>query len=63
MVSRVFNWTQNPTTARQIAKRKMAVYEELLNGRQPAEMLEARPFLEMLRKWVPRLCHNEELAF
>lgn len=51
VVTRVLNWTQNMTTARQIAKRKMAVYEELLGGRQPAEMLEARPFLETLRKY------------
>jgi len=51
VVTRVFNWTQNPATARQIAKRKTAVYEEMLGGRQPAEMLEARPFLETLRRY------------
>jgi len=28
------------------------LYDELLEGRQPAEMLEARPFLENLKKYV-----------
>lgn len=51
-VRRIFNWTQNPTLARDIAARKMAVYDELMEGRQPAEMLEARPFLETLEKCV-----------
>ncbi len=47
---RVLNWTQNAATAKQIAKRKAEVYEELLNGRQPAAMLEAPAFLDVLRK-------------
>ncbi len=55
VVTRVFNWTQNPTTARQIAKRKQAIYDEVLGGRQPAEMLEARPFLETLRRSAPAM--------
>jgi hypothetical protein len=101
VVSRIFKWTQNPSTAKQIARRKVsvgklhaglvwpvlepqqqmiqllagcgarhvvdcqrptpgclvacyhvqvAVYDELMGGRQPAEILEARPFLNLLQK-------------
>ncbi|KAF5837530.1 HAD-like domain-containing protein [Dunaliella salina] len=51
VVKRIFNWTQNPAMAMQIAQRKAQVYDQLLEGRQPAEMLEARQFLELLRKY------------
>ncbi|GAX75419.1 hypothetical protein CEUSTIGMA_g2863.t1 [Chlamydomonas eustigma] len=51
VVSRVFNWTQNPMMAKKIAERKSEVYEEMCGGRQPAEMLEAKPFLDMLRRY------------
>ena len=51
VVQRIFNWTQNPPMAKKIAERKSEVYHELLGGRQPAEMLEARPFLEMLHRY------------
>lgn len=52
IIKRVFNWTQNPGMAKQLALRKAELYDELLDGRQPVEMLEARPFLETLKKWV-----------
>lgn len=51
VVSTVFNWTQNPSTAKMIAARKAEVYEELLGGRQPPAMLEARPFLDTIRRY------------
>ena len=51
VVSRIFNWTQNKVMAKKIAERKAEVYEELLGGRQPADMLEAKPFLEMLTRY------------
>lgn len=51
VVTRVFNWTQNPTMAKKISQRKNEILDQLMNGRQPAEMLEARPFLETLRKY------------
>jgi len=50
VVKRIFNWTQNSAMAAQIAQRKADVYDELLDGRQPAEMLEARQFLELLQR-------------
>lgn len=49
-VTRVFNWTQNSQVAKKVAARKAEVFEQLLEGRPPAEMLEARPFLTMLKK-------------
>ncbi|GLI69210.1 hypothetical protein VaNZ11_013783, partial [Volvox africanus] len=51
VVSRVFGWTHNPSVARQVAQRKGEVYEQLMGGRQPAAMLEARPFLETLKRY------------
>eukprot|EP00199_Chlamydomonas_sp_CCMP681_P002918 CAMPEP_0119105970 /NCGR_PEP_ID=MMETSP1180-20130426/3791_1 /TAXON_ID=3052 ORGANISM="Chlamydomonas cf sp, Strain CCMP681" /NCGR_SAMPLE_ID=MMETSP1180 /ASSEMBLY_ACC=CAM_ASM_000741 /LENGTH=311 /DNA_ID=CAMNT_0007091173 /DNA_START=124 /DNA_END=1059 /DNA_ORIENTATION=+ len=51
VVARVFNWTQNPATARQISQRKRVIYEELLDGRRPSAMLEAKPFLDMLHRY------------
>lgn len=50
IVSRVFGWTHNPVVGRQVAQRKAEIYEQLLNGRQPVAMLEARPFLETLKR-------------
>lgn len=50
VVTRVFNWTLNPTTARQIVKRKQTLYDELLGERQPAAIFEAKPFLENLKR-------------
>lgn len=50
VVTRVFNWTQNPMTAKKVAARKSEVLEQLLEGRPPAAMLEAPPFLTMLKK-------------
>lgn len=49
--TRVFNWTHNPSVALKIAARKAVLYEELLGQRQPAQMLEARPFLETLKRY------------
>jgi beta-phosphoglucomutase-like phosphatase (HAD superfamily) len=37
--------------AKKIAERKAEIYEELLGGRQPAEMLEAQPCLELLHRY------------
>ncbi|KAJ9526834.1 hypothetical protein QJQ45_017786 [Haematococcus lacustris] len=51
VVSRILKWTQNPTETKQIARRKQAVYEELMGGRHPAEILEARQFLETLQRY------------
>ncbi|EFJ41744.1 hypothetical protein VOLCADRAFT_84030 [Volvox carteri f. nagariensis] len=51
VVSRVFGWTHNPSVARQVAQRKGEIYEQLMGGRQPAAMLEARPFLETLKRY------------
>lgn len=51
VVSRVFGWTHNPGVARQVAQRKAEVYEQLMGGRQPAAHLEARPFLETLKRY------------
>ncbi|KAG2498260.1 hypothetical protein HYH03_004010 [Edaphochlamys debaryana] len=50
VVSRVFGWTHNPSVARQVAQRKGELFEQLMGGRQPAAMLEARPFLETLKR-------------
>ena len=51
IVSRVFGWTHNVTLARQVAQRKHELYETILGGRQPATMLEARPFLDTLKRY------------
>lgn len=51
VVTTVFNWTQNSSVAKKIAARKAEVYEEMLGGRQPPAMLEARPFLETIRRY------------
>ena len=50
VVTRVFNWTQNATTAKKVAARKSEVLTQLLEGRPPAAMLEAPAFLTMLKK-------------
>ncbi|GFR40808.1 hypothetical protein Agub_g1427 [Astrephomene gubernaculifera] len=50
VVSRVFRWTHNTSIARQVAQRKGQIYDQVLGGRQPAVMLEARPFLETLKR-------------
>ncbi|MEW5301751.1 MAG: hypothetical protein WDW36_004589 [Sanguina aurantia] len=49
--TRVFNWTHNPAVAAKISLRKAELYEALLGQRQPAAMLEARPFLETLKRY------------
>lgn len=51
VVQTVFNWTQNPLVAKNIAARKNEIYEELVQGRGPAPMLEAMPFLETIRRY------------
>lgn len=51
VVTRIFGWTHNPAVARQVAQRKAELYAQLLGGRQPAAMLEARPFLETLKRY------------
>ncbi len=51
VVSRVFGWTHNPTIARQVARRKQELYDTILSGRQPAAMLEARPFLDTVKRY------------
>lgn len=51
VVSRVFGWTHNSSVARRVAQRKGEIYEQQMGGRQPAAMLEARPFLETLKRY------------
>eukprot|EP00798_Chlamydomonas_sp_ICE-L_P017414 gene17414-23714_t len=53
VASRVFNWTQNPTTLRILAERKAEIFDELVagpTGRQPAVLHEVVPFLKMMHK-------------
>lgn len=54
IVSNIFNWTHNPPVARKIAARKEELYEDMLQGVQPAEVVGTRHFLETLyRNKIP----------
>lgn len=51
VVKNIFHWTQNPTMASRIAKRKDEIYDELLGGVSPAEVPGSKAFLETLRRY------------
>eukprot|EP00798_Chlamydomonas_sp_ICE-L_P007855 gene7855-1062_t len=54
VISRVFNWTHNPTTVRTLAERKAQIFDEIVagdTGRQPALLHEVIPFIQMMKKF------------
>mmetsp|Transcript_33278 Transcript_33278/g.99115 ORF Transcript_33278/g.99115 Transcript_33278/m.99115 type:complete len:400 (-) Transcript_33278:459-1658(-) len=51
VVTAVFNWTQNASVAKEIAERKVQIFEQLAEGRPQPVMLEAAPFLQTIRKY------------
>jgi hypothetical protein len=47
----LFIWTRNPSQAAKIAARKEEIYDEIMNGQQPAEVPGCRNFLDTLRNY------------
>jgi hypothetical protein len=47
----LFTWTRNPSQAAKIAQRKEEIYDEIMNGQQPAEVPGCRNFLDTLRNY------------
>lgn len=54
IIMQLFNWTRNPSYAATIAQRKDELYDEIMNGVQPAEVPNCRGFLDTLRNYKVR---------
>lgn len=51
VIMQLFNWTRDPRRVASIRQRKDELYDELMNGVQPAEVVGSRAFFDTLRNY------------
>ncbi len=51
IIMQLFNWTRDPRRVATIRQRKDELYDELMNGVQPAEVVGSRAFFDTLRNY------------